>query len=65
MKIVVLGTGSKGNCYIAKSNNNKFIILDCGIKFEEITSNNEFNSFKNCDFVFASHIHPTMTITKA
>lgn len=57
MKLVTLSTGSKGNSYILQSNNGKFCVLDCGIKFQDITNNENFNGFRNLDFVFCSHIH--------
>ena len=57
MKLITLSTGSKGNCYILKSTNGKFCILDCGMHLKDITSNGEFSSFTNLDFVFCSHEH--------
>lgn len=57
MEITTLATGSRGNCHILKSSNGRFCVLDCGIKFKDITSSTAFNSFMNCDFVFASHDH--------
>lgn len=56
MKLVTLGTGSSGNCYIL-SNNSGSIILDCGLPFNEITCNEKFCGFANIDFVFTSHQH--------
>ena len=57
MKLTTLSSNSKGNCHILKSSNGKFCILDCGIKFKDITSSKEFSSFQDLDFVFSSHIH--------
>lgn len=57
MKLIVLGSSSKGNCYILKSKNGKFCILDCGVNLQDITSHKEFNGFSNLDFVFCSHEH--------
>jgi hypothetical protein len=57
LNLTVLASGSSGNSYILKSSNGKFIILDCGVKFKNITSNLSFNGFTNLDFVFISHIH--------
>lgn len=54
MKLVTLGTGSSGNCYIL-SNNSGSIILDCGLPFNEITCNEKFCGFANINFVFTSH----------
>lgn len=57
MNVITLSTGSKGNCYILKDCENNSIILDCGIKFEEITHHPEFPKFSKIEFVFVSHIH--------
>ena len=57
MKLVILSTGSRGNNYLLQSSNGKFCVLDCGIKFQDITNNENFNGFRNLDFVFCSHIH--------
>lgn len=57
MELITLATGSTGNCYILKSSNGKFCILDCGLKFQEITSNKNFTTFADLDFVFCSHEH--------
>lgn len=56
MKICVLHSGSNGNCYLVSENNN-YIILDCGIKFETITHDKNFPKFSQIDFVFSSHLH--------
>lgn len=32
-------------------------MLDCGLKIQDITKSKDFDSFKNLDFVFCSHIH--------
>lgn len=57
MEIDCLGTGSTGNCYIIKDINGRAIILDCGIKFQDITHHETFPKFINIDFVFVSHSH--------
>ena len=56
MKLITLATGSSGNCYLLEENN-KYIVLDCGIKFEEITSNKNFPSFRDIDLVISTHCH--------
>ena len=55
MELITLNTGSKGNCYFLKSSNGKMCILDCGIKYKDITKHIE--SFMNVDLVFCSHNH--------
>lgn len=57
MDVITLATGSTGNCYFVKDNNGKTVILDCGIKFKDITHHPEFPKFKDIDFVFVSHSH--------
>ena len=56
MNLYVIGTGSKGNCYLLCENNH-YIVLDCGLKFQEITSYTNFPSFCQIDFVWCSHQH--------
>lgn len=57
MEMTVLSSGSVGNCYIIKSSSGRFCILDCGIKFKNITNHNSFSGFSKLDFVFTSHYH--------
>lgn len=57
MKLDCLSTGSDGNCYILKDINGSSVILDCGIKFEDITHHKSFPRFKDIDFVFVTHSH--------
>ena len=56
MEINVIGTGSKGNAYVVSDNDN-YILLDCGLPFETITSNPYFPKFSKIEFVFVSHCH--------
>lgn len=57
MEINVIGTGSKGNAYVVGDNNGNYILLDCGLPFETITSNPHFPKFSKIEFVFISHLH--------
>ena len=57
MKITVLSSGSCGNCYIVKDSCGNAVILDCGLKFKEITHHPEFPSFNKIDLLFVSHEH--------
>lgn len=56
MLLTTIGTGSAGNCNVIKLNN-KYIVLDCGLQFEEITHSKNFPSFKDISFVWISHSH--------
>lgn len=56
MKINVLASGSKGNCYILESNNRK-IMLECGIDYKKIITNKAFGKFSDYDFLSCSHLH--------
>ena len=57
MELTTISTGSRGNSYILKSGNGKFCLLDCGVKFKDITSHEKFGSFTDLDFAFTSHEH--------
>ena len=47
MKIKVLGSSSKGNCYIIETATST-LVLEAGIKFEEVKKNLKFNLDKVC-----------------
>lgn len=47
MKIKVLGSSSKGNCYIIETATST-LVLEAGIKFEEVKKNLNFNLDKVC-----------------
>ena len=51
--VMCLATGSKGNCYIVKSDS-ATLLLDAGISKENIDKHLNFNE---CDLIFISHIH--------
>ena len=58
MNLKVLGSGSKGNCYILEAS--KFIgLIECGLPFKEIQKKLyiENLSFADIDFCFVSHEH--------
>lgn len=56
MEVVTIATGSTGNSYIVGTNGN-YVILDCGVRFQDITHHPKFPSFSKIDFVFCSHCH--------
>lgn len=45
MKLQVIGTGSKGNCYIL-SNKDEALIIECGVKFDKIQKALDYNLTK-------------------
>lgn len=55
MKIKVIASGSKGNCYIIEDQGKK-LILDCGIPIKEIKRALDWN-VTNIAGVFVSHSH--------
>ena len=58
MEIKIIATGSTGNSYIlTEPKTGKFLVLDCGVRFETITHDKAFTGFKNCDAVIVTHSH--------
>ena len=55
MELKVLGTGSSGNCYLLKDNN-ETLVLDAGIKIKDIKVGLDFN-LMNVSGVFITHEH--------
>lgn len=54
MKINILSTGSKGNCAILDNGKSK-IMIDCGLKFEDITTHKAFGKFRDYEYVACTH----------
>lgn len=56
MRVNILGTGSRGNCYLLTDKADKVFILDCGVKTEIVKQALDFNIRKivGC---FVSHSH--------
>lgn len=55
MTIKVLSSGSQGNCYVIEDTSNNQLLLECGIKFDEICQHIDFNKV-NCCLVSHSHL---------
>ena len=55
MTLNVIGSGSSGNCYILKSNNEK-LILDCGLPIKVIKQGLDFD-LGGIRGVLISHAH--------
>ncbi|HEY8365166.1 MAG TPA: MBL fold metallo-hydrolase [Haloplasmataceae bacterium] len=58
MKVTVLASGSKGNCTLIETNNNKFLI-DVGIRYRTLIKRlNEVNvNIEDIDAIFITHEH--------
>lgn len=54
MKLKVIATGSRGNCYKLESED-EWLMLDCGVQINRIIS--EFRGFKGLDGVLLTHEH--------
>ena len=56
MQLYTVGTGSLGNCYLLKRDNNKIIALDCGCKWRDVLIGCNFRPL-DIDFVLVTHSH--------
>lgn len=56
MFLKVLGTGSKGNCYILTDESGESLILDCGVKSKDIKQALNFD-FSKVSGVLVTHEH--------
>lgn len=55
MKVTVVGTGSKGNCYILEENG-RALLIECGVPFKDIQAALNFDLLK-VDACIISHEH--------
>lgn len=46
MKVKVIGSSSSGNCYIFKANNGETLIVECGVRWQEIAQAINFEASK-------------------
>lgn len=56
MKLYTVGTGSFGNCYLLKRDNNKIIALDCGCKWRDVLIGCYFRPL-DIDLALVTHSH--------
>lgn len=54
MKIMCIGTGSKGNCYILTTDNNKQLVLELGLKYNSIITKIDVDNLQG---ILVSHNH--------
>lgn len=43
MRLIVIGTGSNGNCYLLRDNNGSVLIIECGLTISKIKQGLDFN----------------------
>ena len=50
MKLTVINSGSKGNCYLLESSTGQILMIECGVRFQEIQRSVSFrlNSIVGC-----------------
>ena len=56
MKLYTVGTGSLGNCYLLRRDNNKYIALDCGCKWRDVLIGCNFKPI-DIEFALVTHSH--------
>ena len=61
MKLLCVSTGShEGNCYLLKSDDGRYVILDCGVKYSAIEKACDYQ-VDNIDFALCTHVHKDHT----
>jgi len=56
MELYTVGTGSLGNCYLLKRDNNKIIALDCGCKWRDVLIGCNFRPI-DIELALVTHSH--------
>lgn len=56
MELLVIGTGSQGNCYQLKASNGESIIIDAGVKFNKVKQALNFD-LKGVKCLIQTHFH--------
>ena len=56
MQLYTVGTGSFGNCYLLKRDNNKIIALDCGCKWRDVLIGCNFRPI-DIELALVTHSH--------
>lgn len=56
MKLITVGTGSSGNCYLLKRDNDHYIALDCGCRWKDVLVGCGFRPI-DIDFALVTHSH--------
>lgn len=56
MKLITVGTGSTGNCYLVQQKNDRFIALDAGVTWRKVMIATKFRP-SAIDFCLVTHDH--------
>ena len=56
MKLITVGTGSAGNCYLLKRKDNSYIALDCGVAWKKVMIATKFRPM-DIRFALVTHSH--------
>lgn len=56
MRVKIISTGSKGNSYLLQTEDGRSLLIDAGIKYEEILKNIDYK-ITTIDGVLISHQH--------
>ena len=56
MKLITVGTGSKGNCYLLKRDNDRYVALDCGVPWKKVMVATKFRP-SDIDLALVTHSH--------
>ena len=56
MKLTVIDSGSKGNCYVMKSSTGEVLLIEAGVKFSKIKETLGFN-INNVNGIIVTHEH--------
>lgn len=56
MQLITVGTGSSGNCYLLKRDNDHFIALDCGCAWKKVMVATKFRP-SDIDLALVTHGH--------
>lgn len=56
MKLHVLGSSSKGNSYVLQSSKQEYLVIDAGVRFDEVKKSTDYN-VSDISGVLVSHSH--------
>ena len=56
MRLITVGTGSQGNCYLLQRDNDRYIALDCGVAWKKVMVATKFRPM-DIDFALVTHSH--------